>query len=66
MVDGLAKPGGGVREIVVGDIFRRLVARTMVKQVAKKAEKATAPFQHVLSTKAGCEGVAHIVQGVTD
>ena len=55
-----------MRGIVVGDIVRRLVARTMAKQVAKQAEKATAPFQHALSTKAGCECIAHIVQSLTD
>ena len=59
----LAKPDGGVREIVVGDTVRRLVARTMAKQVANKAEKATAPFQYALSTRAGCECV---VQALTD
>ena len=62
----LAKPDGGVRGIVVGDIIRRLVARTIAKQFAKKAEAATAPFQYALSTKAGCECVAHIVQALTD
>ena len=62
----LAKPDGGVRGIVNGDIFRRLVARTIAKQFAKKAEAATAPFQYALSTKAGCECVAHIVQALTD
>ena len=39
--------------IVVGDIFRRLVARTIAKKVSKKAEKATALFKDALSTKAG-------------
>ena len=58
----LQKPDGGVRGIVVGDILRRLVART----TAKQAEKATAPFQYALSTKAGCECIAHIVQSLTD
>ena len=50
----------------MGDIIRRLVARTMVKQVSKQVEAATAPFQYALSTKAGCECVAHILQCVTD
>ena len=71
MIDGirlgwltaLAKPDGGVR---VGDIVRRLVARTIAKQFAKRAEVATALFQYALSTKAGCECVAHIVQALTD
>ena len=62
----LSKPDGGVREIVVGDILRRLVARTIAKQVSKQAEAATAPFQYALSTKAGCECVAHILQTLTD
>ena len=40
----LSKPDGGVRVIVVGDLIRRLVARTMSKQIAKKVEETTAPF----------------------
>ena len=56
----------GVRGIVVGDIARRLVARTVAKQVLKQAEKATTPFQYALSTNAGCECIAHIVQSLTD
>ena len=62
----LAKPDGGVRWIVVGDIIRRSVVRTIAKQFAKEAEAATAPFQYALSTEAGCECVANIVQVLTD
>ena len=62
----LQKPDGGVRGIVVGDTIRRLVARTMAKQIAKKVETATAPFQYALKTKAGCECVAHVLQTLTD
>ena len=62
----LSKPDGGVRGIVVGDILRRMVARTMARQISKKVEVATAPFQYAVSTKAGCECVAHILQTVTD
>ena len=42
----LKKEDGGVRGIVVSDVLRRLVARTMAKQCALSAEKATAPFQY--------------------
>ena len=49
----LCKPDGGVRGIVVGDVMRRLVARSMAKQIAKKVEQATSPFQYALSAKAG-------------
>ena len=46
--------------------LRRLVARTVAKQVASEVEKATAPFQYALSTKAGWKCVAHIMQSLTD
>ena len=50
----LQKPDGGIRGIVVGDVFRRLIARTMAQQIADAVETATAPFQHALKTKGGC------------
>ena len=62
----LSKPDGGVRGIVAGDVIRRLVARTMSQQLAKAAEAATAPHQYVLSTRAGCECVAHALQGLVE
>ena len=62
----LRKPDGGVRAIVVGDVFRRVVARTIAQQYTKKVEEATAPHQYALKTKAGCETVAHILQVLTD
>ena len=67
ILTALNKPDGGVRGVVVGDIIRCLVAKTMASRlVAKKAGKATAPFQYALPTKAGCECIAHILQGLTD
>ena len=62
----LRKPDGGVRGIVVGDVFRRVVARTIAQKYTKKVEEATAPHQYALETKAGCETVAHILQVITD
>ena len=61
----LQKPDGGVRGIVVGDVFRRVVARTIAQQYAKLGEAATHPFQYALSTRAGTECVTHIVQAMT-
>ena len=46
---------------MVGDIVSRLVARSLAKQIAKKVEAINA-----LSTKAGCECVARILQSMTD
>ena len=62
------KPSGwaGSHGIIVGDVLRRLVARTMAKQMTVRVEAATAPFQYALTTKAGCESVAHILQSMTD
>ena len=65
-ITALRKEDVGVRGITVGDILRRLVARTITQQISKVMEESTAPYQHVLSTKVGCECVAHIVQVLTD
>ena len=50
---------------MVIDVFRRLVARTLAQQFAKKAETATAPFQYAVSARAGCECVSHALQTLT-
>ena len=49
-----------------GEVFRRLVARTMAQQLAPALEKAKAPFQYALTTKSTCECVAHAMQALTD
>ena len=68
--DGQLNSGRGVKSdshgIVVGDIIRRLVSRTMAQQIRKKVEKATTPFQYALSTRAGCECIARAIQAMTD
>ena len=61
----LSKPGG-VRGIVAGDVFGRLVVRTMVQQLRTAVSAATAPHQHALLTHAGCECIAHALQGLTE
>ena len=53
----LQKPTGGVRGIVTGEVFHRLVARSIAQQLACAVEVATSPFQYALSTKAGGECV---------
>ena len=62
----LQKPNGGVRGIVVGDVIRRLVAKTMTKHFMARFETATKPFPHALATRAGCESIAHAVQVASD
>ena len=56
----LQKANGWIRGFVVGDVIRRLVAKTLAKQFITK------PFQYALSTRAGCESIAHVVQVMTD
>ena len=51
---------------MVGDTFRRLVARTIAQQINPAVERATAPFQYALTTRAGVECVAHVIQTLTD
>ena len=51
----LEKPNGGVRGNVVGDVVRRLIAKTMSDQLMAR-------FEIALSIRAGCDSIAHIVQ----
>ena len=65
-LSALIKPDGGVRGIVAGDVFRRLVARTMSQQLDPAVERATSPDQYAMTTKAGCECIAHALQSLTE
>ena len=62
----LRKPDGGVRGIVAGDVVRRLIARTMAQQMTDAVKLATSPYQYALSTRAGCECISHVLQGLTE
>ena len=62
----LQKPSGGVRGIVCGDIIRRIVAKTIAQQFSEVVQRATAPFQYALSTKARPECIAHALEALTD
>ena len=65
-ITALQKPSGGVRGIVVCDILARLVARTVAQQMSDVVEAAIAPYQYALSTRAGTECIAHILQTLTE
>ena len=52
--------------ITVGEVFRCLVARTIAQQLVPAVEEAIAPFQYALTTRSGCECVAHAVQALID
>ena len=65
-VTALAKPDGGMRGIVVGDVFRRLIARTIAQEIGETVQSATAPYQYALKTRAGTECVSHILQTLVE
>ena len=58
----LRKPAGGVRGIATGDVFRRLVTRTIAQQYAAELVRATAPYQFALSTRAGTDCAATLLR----
>ena len=61
----LQKPNGRVRALVVGDVFRRLVARTLAQHFAAAFQKACLPHQCGLSTRAGTEGLYKLLHTAT-
>ena len=63
---GLQKPDGGVRGLVMSDVFRRVVARTLAQQHAGAFQAACAPFQYALRTRAGAESLARAVRAACE
>ena len=47
-------------------MLRRIVARTVAQQISTVVERATAPFQYAMSTRAGTECVAHALQALSE
>ena len=62
----LRKPDGRVRGLVMSDVFRRIVARTMAQQLADDLDEACFPHQYALSTRAGTEAVARAMLLATE
>ena len=55
-----------MRGIVAGDVLRRLVAKTVAQQMGKAVEVATRPHQYAMSSRAGTECIAHVLQVLTE
>ena len=62
----LRKPNGRVRALVVGDVFRRLVARALAPHYAAALQTACMPFQFGLSTRGGIEALFKLLQVATE
>lgn len=58
-VVALQKPNGRVRGIIIGDVLRRLVSRTLAQTYAAAIHTACSPHQFALSTRAGTEAIIH-------
>ena len=41
------------------------MARTLSQQLSPAVERATSPYEYAMTTRAGCECVAHVLQGLT-
>ncbi len=63
----LSKPNSnGVRPIVVGDVWLRILGRLVAKQVAQEASFILAPHQFGVGVKGGCEVIAHALHACED
>ena len=62
----LQKPNGRVRGLVMGDVLRLLVSRTLAQQMAQHFQDARSPFQYALSTRAGTECLARFLRAATE
>ena len=52
--------------LVMSDVFRRLVSRTLAQQFAPAFEAACMPHQHALSTKAGAEALVRHLRAAAE
>ena len=55
----LAKPGGGVRGIAVGECLRRLVSRAIARQLQAKVTPELTPIQMGVGLPGACEVISH-------
>ena len=55
-----------MRALVLGDVLRRFVARTLAQQFGEVFREACAPFQYALSTRAGSEAFIHAVRAAVE
>lgn len=62
----LGKKDGGVRRIAEGTTLRRLAAKVICKRFQKPIGEHLRPVQLGFGTKAGCEGIVHMVRQFYD
>ena len=57
----LQKPNGRARGIIIGDVLRRLVSRSLAQTYAEAIHTACSPHQFALSTRAGTKAIIHTI-----
>jgi len=57
----LAKPGGGVRPLAVGEAWTRLLGRALAARTSGRARDLLAPMQLGIGVRGGVEVAAHVV-----
>ena len=62
----LRKRDGRERNIATGSSFRRLVAKTLARQLMEKVEENCVLFQFALSIRTGTDCVGHAIRVVTE
>ena len=62
----LKKDPGGIRPIVVADIFRRLVGKCFAFTMSPQAATFLNPSQLGVGTRGGCEIILHAAQAILD
>jgi hypothetical protein len=55
----ILKKDGGIRPIVVGEVFRRLISKLCVSAVSNVATEYLEPLQLGVGVQGGCEAVLH-------
>ena len=58
----LLKPNGRVRGIAAGDVFRRLVSKTIARQKQDVFRDKVAPANFGLCNRGGTDALVHLVQ----
>jgi hypothetical protein len=58
----LAKQNGGVRQIAVGGVIRRLVAKCLMARVKQSAQALLTPLQMGIPVQGGSEAIIHITR----
>ena len=60
------KPNGRIRGMTAGEVFRRLLAKTVAKQYQEPLRAAVAPAKFVLCDRNGTDALVHLIQFLID